>query len=77
MPGLEKDAQKNSKPKKTEKQESGIETSEEENVTKLFILKKEYLTKNSKVIDQDVHRKFFNDAFVNYLKNKVRLFIFY
>ena len=38
---------------------------------KLFILKKEYLTKNSKVTDKDVHRKLYNDSLVNFLKNKV------
>lgn len=37
----------------------------------LFLLKPESLTKNSKVTDQDVHRKLFNDSMVNFLKNKI------
>lgn len=37
----------------------------------LYALSQDYLTANSNVTDQSVHRKMFNDAFVNFLSNKV------
>lgn len=53
--------------------DSILDTSKVEEDTKLFVLKKEFLTSSSKIIQQDVHRKMFNDCFVNFLKNQARL----
>lgn len=41
------------------------------NEQKLFVLRKENLAVNSKITQQEVHRKLFNDCFVNYLKNQL------
>lgn len=43
----------------------------EDNGKKLFVLKKEDLADNSKINQQDIHRKLFNDCFVNFLKNQL------
>jgi len=43
----------------------------EKKYERLFVLKKENLSLKSKICQQDIHRKMFNDAFVNLLKNKV------
>jgi len=43
----------------------------EKKYDRLFVLKKENLSSKSKICQQDIHRKMFNDSFVNLLKNKV------
>ena len=54
--------------------ESKIETQDSESYKiKLFLLKADFLTSNSKVTNIDVHRKLFNDSIVNFLKNRVNL----
>ena len=81
MPNLVKEDKKKSKPKSMD-EDLGIEmdASEEktESVTdtesseiKLFALKNENLVANSKIIQQDAHRKLYNDCFVNFLKNQL------
>lgn len=47
----------------------------EKRYEKLYALKKENLSSKSKICQQDVHRKMFNDAFVNLLKNQVYFLI--
>lgn len=68
MPGLVKDEEKpNAEP------DNNTETSSNfaDNGQKLFALKKENLAENSKITQQDIHRKLFNDCFVNFLKNQL------
>lgn len=47
------------------------EQTKEKEQDKLFLLKEDLLTSDSKVIDLDVHRKLYNDCLVQFLKNKV------
>ena len=47
------------------------EDSGDEIAVKLFALQQDKLTANSKICQQDVHRKLFNDCFVALLQNQV------
>ncbi|CAF0729897.1 unnamed protein product [Brachionus calyciflorus] len=57
--------------KKNDELKTESENSEESDDIKLFALKKQNLVANSKIIQQDAHRKLFNDCFVNFLKHQL------
>lgn len=70
MPGLVKQDKK----KQENKLDDKIEQEKSDDLVKLFALKREYLVADSKIIQQDIHRKMFNDSVVNFLKNQVNIF---
>lgn len=43
----------------------------------LFALRRDLLTSNSNITDIGVHRKLFNDCFVNFLRNNVKFARFF
>lgn len=71
IPGLELAKKTQQPPKEEEASETTTTAKTASDSWELFALKRELLTSDSNITQIAIHRKLFNDCFVNFLRNKV------